>query len=166
MLSVTIKYIMLNVVMLSLFMLNVIMLNIVAPFLIRYLYLWSLHWQTILTMFVFVILFLVSKTFLDKSKKGNFQISQLSNCVTLNVLLQTASWNFIGNTDETNFAGNVRAGHGTQKGKVSLYSWPPVWPVRISLFYKKRKIVIQLIPNQSNRRSTVQWYFLSVPWLR
>jgi len=26
-------------------------------------------------------------------------------------------------------------------------------------------VVIQLIPNQSNRRSTVQWYFpFSIPW--
>ncbi len=36
------------------------------------------------------------------------------------------------------------------------------WLVWISLFCKykqKLSVVIQLIPNQSNRRSTVQWYF-------
>jgi len=51
---------------------------------------------------------------------------------------------------------------GTLKGEVSLYSWPPVWPVRISWFYKWKQnlsVVIQLIPNQPNRRSTEQWYF-------
>ena len=49
------------------------------------------------------------------------------------------------------------------KGEVSLYCWPPVWLVWISLFCKlkqKLSVVLQLIPNQSNRRSTVEWYFL------
>ncbi len=48
------------------------------------------------------------------------------------------------------------------KGDVSLYHWPPVWLIWISLFCKwiqKLSGVIQLIPNQTNRRSTVQWYF-------
>ncbi len=51
---------------------------------------------------------------------------------------------------------------GILKGKVSLYHWPPVWLVWISLFCKEKQklsVVIQLIPNQSNRRSSVQWYF-------
>ncbi len=51
---------------------------------------------------------------------------------------------------------------GILKGEVSLYRWPPVWLVWISLFCKQKQnlsVVIQLIPNQSNRRSVVQWYF-------
>ncbi len=51
---------------------------------------------------------------------------------------------------------------GILKGDVSLYCWPPVWLVWMSLFCKwkqKLSVVIQLIPNQSNRRSMVQWYF-------
>jgi len=51
---------------------------------------------------------------------------------------------------------------GTLKGEVSLYRWPPVWPVRISLFCKQKQklsIVIQLIPNLSNKRSTAECYF-------
>jgi hypothetical protein len=49
---------------------------------------------------------------------------------------------------------------GILKGEVSLYRWPPVWLLWISLFCKyKQKLsdVIQPIPNQSNRRSMVQW---------
>jgi len=51
---------------------------------------------------------------------------------------------------------------GILKGKVSLYCWPPVWLVWnqpydnwqfLFLFAKQTNI------NQSNRRSTVQWYF-------
>ncbi len=51
---------------------------------------------------------------------------------------------------------------GILNGEVSLYHWPPVWLVWISLFCKykqKLSVFIQLIPNQSNRRSMVQWYF-------
>ncbi len=51
---------------------------------------------------------------------------------------------------------------GILKVEVSLYRWPPVWLVWISLFCiwkQKLSVVIQLIPNQSNRRSMVQWYF-------
>ncbi len=51
---------------------------------------------------------------------------------------------------------------GILKGEVSLYLWPPVWLVWISLFCKlkqKLSVVVWLIPNQSKRRSTVQWYF-------
>ncbi len=53
--------------------------------------------------------------------------------------------------------GNTKGG-----GEVSLYRWPPAWLVWISLFCKLKQnlsVVLQLIPNQSNRRSTVQWYF-------
>ncbi len=52
--------------------------------------------------------------------------------------------------------------HRILKGEVSLYCWPPVWPVWISLFCKSKQllsVVIQLIPNQSSRRSAEQWYF-------
>ncbi len=51
---------------------------------------------------------------------------------------------------------------GMLKWEVSLYHWPPVWLVWINLFCKQKQkmsVVIQLIPNQSNRRSTIQWYF-------
>ncbi len=51
---------------------------------------------------------------------------------------------------------------GMLKGEVSLYCWPPVWLVWICLFCTQKQkfsVVIQLIPNQSNRRSMVQWYF-------
>ncbi len=50
---------------------------------------------------------------------------------------------------------------GILKGEVSLFHWPPVWLVWISLFCKQKQklsVVIQLIPNQSNRRSMVQRY--------
>ncbi len=57
---------------------------------------------------------------------------------------------------------------GILKGEVSLYHWPPVWLVWNSLFCKwkqKLSVIIHLNPNQSNRRSTVQWYFpFSIPW--
>jgi len=49
---------------------------------------------------------------------------------------------------------------GILKGEVSLYHWSHVSLVWISLVLQiKRKLsaVIQLIPNHSNRRSTVQW---------
>ncbi len=49
---------------------------------------------------------------------------------------------------------------GILKEEVSLYCWPPVWLVWITLFCKykqKLSVVIQLILNQSNRRSMVQW---------
>jgi len=47
-------------------------------------------------------------------------------------------------------------------GEASLYGWPPVWPVgnvcpcstKIQCTQHKRTF-----PNQSNRRSAVQWYF-------
>jgi hypothetical protein len=54
---------------------------------------------------------------------------------------------------------------GNTKGEVSLYHWPPVWLVWISLFckYKQLSVVIQLIPNKSNRRSTVQLLSISIP---
>jgi len=59
---------------------------------------------------------------------------------------------------------NIRLGwkQGILKGEVSLYHWPPVWLVWnqlndywqfLFLFAKHSN------PNQSNRRSMVQWYF-------
>jgi hypothetical protein len=57
---------------------------------------------------------------------------------------------------------------GILKWEVSLYHWPFVWLVWISLFCKwkqKLSVVIQLIPNQSNRG---QQYSdtspFSIPW--
>ncbi len=44
---------------------------------------------------------------------------------------------------------------GILKGEVSLYCWPPVWLVWNQPFDNSQ----QTNPNQSNRRSTVQWYF-------
>jgi hypothetical protein len=44
---------------------------------------------------------------------------------------------------------------GMLKGEVTLYHWPPVWLVWISLKNKN----FQWIRNQSNRRSMVQRYF-------
>ncbi len=47
---------------------------------------------------------------------------------------------------------------GILKGEVSLYHWPPVLLVWISIFCKWKQKLSVVIPNQSNRRSTVQWY--------
>ncbi len=51
---------------------------------------------------------------------------------------------------------------GILKGEVSLYHWPPVWLVRNQLYDYWQFLFIfskQTNPNQSNRRSMVQWYF-------
>jgi hypothetical protein len=51
---------------------------------------------------------------------------------------------------------------GILKGEVSLYHWPPVWLVRNQLYDNWHFWLLfakQTIPNQSNRRSTVHWYF-------
>ncbi len=48
------------------------------------------------------------------------------------------------------------------KGEVSLYHWPPVWLVWNHLYGNWQFWFLfakQNNPNQSNRRSTVQWYF-------
>jgi len=48
------------------------------------------------------------------------------------------------------------------KGEVSLYHWPPVWLVWNRLYGNWQLLFLiakQINPNQSNRRSTVQWYF-------
>jgi hypothetical protein len=48
------------------------------------------------------------------------------------------------------------------KGEVSLYRWPPVRRVWNQLFDHWHFLFLcakQTNPNQSNRRSTVQWYF-------
>ncbi len=48
------------------------------------------------------------------------------------------------------------------KGEVSLYHWPPVWLVWNQLYDYWQFLFLfakQTNPNQSNRRSTVQWYF-------
>ncbi len=67
------------------------------------------------------------------------------------------SWNAVMTLNRMTLS---RLRQGILKGKVSLYHWPPVWPVWISLFCKKKmSVIIQLIPNQSNRRSPVQWCF-------
>jgi len=51
---------------------------------------------------------------------------------------------------------------GILKGEVSLYCWPPVWLVWNQLYeYWQFSFLFakQTNLNQSNRRSTVQWYF-------
>jgi hypothetical protein len=51
---------------------------------------------------------------------------------------------------------------GILKGEVSLYHWPPVWLVRNQLYDYWQFLFLlakQSNPNQSNRRSMVQWYF-------
>ncbi len=51
---------------------------------------------------------------------------------------------------------------GILRGKVSLYCWPPVWLVWNQLYVNWQYLFLfaeQTNPNQSNRRSTVQWYF-------
>ncbi len=54
------------------------------------------------------------------------------------------------------------------KGEVSLYHWPPVWLVWNQLYCNWQFLFLfakQTNPNQSNRRSIVQWYFpFSIPW--
>ncbi len=51
---------------------------------------------------------------------------------------------------------------GILKREVSLYCWPPVWLVWNQLYDNWQFLFLfvkQTNPNQSNRRSTVQWYF-------
>ncbi len=51
---------------------------------------------------------------------------------------------------------------GILKGEVSLYRWPPIWLVWNQLYENWQFLfspVKQTNPNQSNRRSMVQWYF-------
>jgi hypothetical protein len=51
---------------------------------------------------------------------------------------------------------------GILKGEVSLYSWPPVWLVWNKLYDYWQILFLfvkQTNPNESNRRSMVQWYF-------
>ncbi len=51
---------------------------------------------------------------------------------------------------------------GILKGEVSLYHWPPVWLVWNQLYDNWQILFLfakQANPNQSNRRSMVQWYF-------
>ncbi len=51
---------------------------------------------------------------------------------------------------------------GILKGEVSLYHWPPVWLVWNQLYDYWQFLFLfskQTNPNQSNRRSIVQWYF-------
>jgi hypothetical protein len=51
---------------------------------------------------------------------------------------------------------------GNTKGEVSLYCWPPVWLVWNWLYDYWQFLFLfakQTNPNQSNRRSMVQWYF-------
>ncbi len=51
---------------------------------------------------------------------------------------------------------------GILKGEVSLYHWPPLWLVWNQLYDNWQFLFLfakQTNPNQSNRRSMVQWYF-------
>jgi hypothetical protein len=66
---------------------------------------------------------------------------------------------FIFATEPTN---NVFVLHnpGNTKGGVSLYHWPPVWLVYNQLYDNWPFLFLfakQINPNQSNRRSIVQW---------
>jgi len=58
---------------------------------------------------------------------------------------------------------------GILKGEVLLYHCPPVWLVWIQLYDNRQFLFLfakQTNPNQSNRRSMVQWHFpFSIPWL-
>ena len=50
----------------------------------------------------------------------------------------------------------------TTLGEVSLYGWPPVYPLGFSCFAYVElatDLLVRSNPNPSNRRSTVQWYF-------
>ncbi len=64
---------------------------------------------------------------------------------------------------------NRQLSQGILKGEVSLYHWPPVWLVWNQLYDHWQFLFLfskQTNPNQSNRGSTVQWYFpFSIPWL-
>ncbi len=56
----------------------------------------------------------------------------------------------------------VGTNQGILKGEVSLYRWPPVWLVWNQLYDNWIFLFLfakQTYPNQSNRRSAVQWYF-------
>ncbi len=60
------------------------------------------------------------------------------------------------------FAISNRHRQGILKGEVSLYCWPPVCLVWNQLYDYWKFLFLsvkQTNPNQSNRRSTVQWYF-------
>jgi hypothetical protein len=51
---------------------------------------------------------------------------------------------------------------GILNGEVSLHRWPPVWLVWNQLYDNWQFLFLfakQTNPKQSNRRSTVQWYF-------
>ncbi len=51
---------------------------------------------------------------------------------------------------------------GILNGEVSLYCWPPVWLGWNQLYEYCQFLFLfikQAYPKQSNRRSTVQWYF-------
>ncbi len=56
---------------------------------------------------------------------------------------------------------------GKLKGEVSQYHWPPVWLVWNQLYDNWQFLFLfvkQTNPDQSNRRSMVQWYFpFSIP---
>ncbi len=56
--------------------------------------------------------------------------------------------------------GGAYPSHGILKGEVSLYRWPPVWLVWNQLYDNRQFLFLfakQTNPNQSNRRSMVQW---------
>ncbi len=63
----------------------------------------------------------------------------------------------------------MKLNQGILKGEVSLYHWPPVWLIWNQLYDNRQFLFLfskQANPNQSNRRSMVQWYFpFSIPWV-
>ncbi len=72
----------------------------------------------------------------------------------------------------TKEANRTRPGlrQGILKGEVSLCHWPPVWLIWNQLYDNWQFLFLfakQTNPNQSNRRSMVQWYFpFRISWLR
>ncbi len=63
---------------------------------------------------------------------------------------------------KTYYTCNSQLDQGIPKGKVSLYRWPPVWLVWYQLYANWQFLFLfakLTNPNQSNRRSMVQWYF-------
>jgi hypothetical protein len=93
--------------------------------------------------------------------KLTFSIDVLSHCDAKRFHFQT-------NENETVLSGidllwwGDGSKQGILKGEISLYHWPPVWLVWYQLYDNWQFLFLfakQTSPNQSNRRSMVQWYF-------
>jgi hypothetical protein len=74
--------------------------------------------------------------------------------------LNSALSPFLPSYNEDTIAASLR--QGILQGEVSLYHWPPVWLVWNPLYDNWQFLFLfpkHTNPNQSNRRSMVQWYF-------